>query len=429
MKFSTVHSHQPSSVDFSAPGGALGNTTESTSKPISRGLAKAEQRLITRTLRGTASAVLGYDSRVATCENIQVPSRFVTKRTRAIIRNLQTGNVHYAGVNRCGDVWCCPVCTTQVNEGRRNEILKAVTQHIGEGKKLLLITFTHSHSKKDPLKEKMAAMSKALTTMKGHRKFREFKQAAGYLGQIKRLETTYGDNGWHPHTHELCFIDSELSQGEVNAIRKNLFDLWFQMCKKFGLGLPNFKHGVDVKYVDGTNFEPIAKYIAKMDSFTSVQSLTYELTYMHTKKSRNGGRTPFDILRDITLRWTLADAQLFREYAKAMKGRAQIFWSRGLKDHFSINDQSDDELINDPEESEQIRELTSEEWGAIVKLKKWGEVLNIADDNPEFLDTYISHLIDLVDEIKKDKNNLASRIRRYSIERMKEILGGPIAVW
>jgi hypothetical protein len=71
------------------------------------------------------------------------------------------------------------------------------------------------------------------------------------------------------------------------------------------------------------------------------------LTKGHVKKGKQGGLTPFDLLR-----LSVDDpkyGKLFQEFALAFKGSRQLMWSRGLKALLLISDQADEDLAQETE--------------------------------------------------------------------------------
>ena len=80
---------------------------------------------------------------------------------------------------------------------------------------------------------------------------------------------------------------------------------------------PSLENGVDVK-----KGKRLTDYVAKW-------GLEDEMTKGHTKKGKEGGLTPFDLLRQ-----SVDNPQyshLFRQFADAFKGKQQLHWTRGLK--------------------------------------------------------------------------------------------------
>src|SRR6185503_16585697 len=108
----------------------------------------------------------------------------------------------------CGRLWVCPVCAARITEQRRKELSNAVSRWPG---KLLLVTFTFRHERRDRLTDLLARLvgkgkqRGAFQWMKSGKQWQEILRDVEWVGSVRALEVTYGDNGWHVHIHELVF--------------------------------------------------------------------------------------------------------------------------------------------------------------------------------------------------------------------------------
>lgn len=353
-------------------------------------------------------------SRVAACQKI--PSYMVQKTggKRGISVN-ENGKAHFHGVGSCGDVWTCPVCSQRISEARRREILDALSAHRDSGGIAVLVTWTFSHSRNDDLAELVPQFCKALRTLKARRIWKKTQERLGYIGQIRALEVTHSErNGWHPHAHEIWFLDREhITPAELAAVKAELFATWQQCCVKAGLGMPTEKHGLDIQFREGDQGEILAvgAYAAKWG---------HELTYAHMKRGKGGSRSPWAILDNLTSQYSYRDACLFREYANAFAGRAQLFWSRGLKAHFGIDDIGDEELADRPEKIH-VTDLTTNEWQSILKTDSRALVLHVAEKDPLFLRSVIDDIVQQCRDEKRRRSELKRMIEQQTLQRMREM--------
>lgn len=299
------------------------------------------------------------------------------------------GRASFHGVGSCGDVWCCPVCALRIAEGRRQEVAEAMRQHRAAGGIVVLATFTFSHSNTERLADNVAGLCRALRRLKQTRQYKALMSEIGYRGQIRALEVMHGSaNGWHPHVHEIWFLDrGDLAGYVIEQLEGELFLLWQAACVREGLGAPDREHGLKIEYRkpgagDGS---AVGAYVAKWG---------HELTHLQAKAGKLGSRSPWAILRDLVERWNYRDSNLYREYAKAIKGRAQLFWSRGLKKHFHIDEASDDEVADAPEKRP-VCDLGHDQWQAILYFDAHCWVLEIAEAKPLFLPDLLERLVDL----------------------------------
>lgn len=284
------------------------------------------------------------------------------------------GKAAFYGVGSCGMGWTCPVCARKLCHQRKLEIDQGMIAIREKGWTALMVTFTHSHSIEEKLADKMKRKSAALRFMKGHRDFVELKKTIGYVGQIRALEVTHGNSGWHPHTHEMWILDRKITIDQVASIKKAAYKLWRTACIEKGLGEPSEAHGVDVSFNvgDETDAGMIGSYLAKFG---------FELTNSQGKKASNAGRNAWQILESLKAKFNKPDAELFREYSEAMYGKAIVFWSRGLKTLLGVNADEPDDLIADDLFSDPIGrvEFSNEDWGLVRELRLHAYVLRQAE--------------------------------------------------
>jgi hypothetical protein len=323
-------------------------------------------RVIRFALQAVARSVLPR-SRTAKCLRIPTSVRDVQ-----IWKSKEHHTTSYSGLQTCGSVWTCPVCSAKIAERRRVELLHAMDTHKAAGGFVSLLTLTTPHQRGDDLAALLAQQGKALQGFLRDFTVKSIFAEMGYLGQVRALEVTHGrksdkNNGWHPHFHILQFHGVQGTEDERKDWTARLYLRWVAYCQKAGLGTPSFAHGI--KLDDGTR---AAQYVTKW-------GLEDEMTKGHTKKAK-GGETPFDLLRAF-----LADKQdgqaaaLFREFGECFKGKRQLSWSNGLKARFAVAEKTDEEIsIELQENAYLLGEITLEQWRDILKVDGRATVLEIA---------------------------------------------------
>ena len=223
---------------------------------------------------------------------------------------------------------CCPVCSSYLMHKRSDQIRQAIYLHkkCGDGE-ILHLTFTFSHCKDDSLADSLDRFTKAFNSFndgKSCRSFRRIRDSIFCVGYIRSLEVTYGRNGWHPHFHVLYFVKKSAMQSHfgsdyISAFESSVSKLWLSVLSRHGLsGLDD----VALRVQGGIN---VKNYLTKMP---------LELSGISNKRGRSGSFTF----------WNLVDScrsDLVREYYHAMKGRAIIRFSKGLKSRFFIDSNDD----------------------------------------------------------------------------------------
>jgi len=278
-------------------------------------------------------------------------------------------NVHYAGLMTCGSIWVCPVCAAKISERRRTDMKLLVAQARLRGYTVLLLTQTVPHYSNQALKPLLSHFAQARSLQRHRGSWKKIVDRFGIMGTVRALEVTHGENGWHIHTHELLFIapGHNINPAMVSAY---ILPTWQRACVSAGLGEPN-KHGVDVK--DGS---AASDYIGKW-------GIEEEVTKSHIKQGRADSQTPFDFLRDYLATGDEDAADLFRDYAKAFRGKKQLTWSRGLRDHFDLEEELTDEEIAEKkiEDGILLGNIDMDQWRLILKHDKRGQILQIAKDS------------------------------------------------
>jgi hypothetical protein len=187
----------------------------------------------------------------------------------------------------------------------------------------------------------------------------------GCVGTVRAWEVTHGQNGWHPHFHLLAFVRAGVDLAEA---KRRVYDVWATGCRLAGLPVPSVEHGADVR--DGSE---AAAYASKW-------GLDQEMTKGHMKKARaSKGRSPFDLLRSYLYDDDRQAAALFKEYSAAFHGKRQLVWSKGLKDHFQVGQDSDEDLAaRHDDKSELLGRIDLEDWRLVLAFDLRGEVLELA---------------------------------------------------
>ena len=295
-----------------------------------------------------------------------------TTHTTAVTihKDKQRNKAFYGNLIQCANVWACPICSAKIQAKRSLEISKAVFNAYHNNKKAIMITLTQPHTKHDPLANIVDKHKIAINKFKSGNQFSLFTKRTGCYGKIRSTEVTHSNrNGWHYHVHELWFVDQDC---DINSEVEFLKRKWFNACKSAGFEINNelafFTHAVDV--MDNAH---TSDYLAKSGQHWGADK---ELTGGANKKGH--GKTPFD-LADSTNR---SDNQRFIEYLHATRGKAQLYWSRGLKSLVGVVDKTDQELTEEQtEKAELIAFLEREMWSCVLRNGGRSTVLDIVEQH------------------------------------------------
>jgi len=286
----------------------------------------------------------------------------------------------YSGVMNCGSVWACPVCAAKVQERRREEVAKAVAWADAQSLQAVMVTLTFPHYFSQQLADLLEQQKTALKHLREGSPWVRFKKATGYRGLIRSLELTHGLNGWHPHTHELWFVDAAT---DADAMKKIVLAHWKSSCVRAGLlDLDNAEQVVafDAYSIDVKGWCTASDYLAKQDD-SRHWGVDAEIAKASTKAGRAKGKHPFALLAMFQDGDRNAGRR-FLDYAAAMKGKRQLFWSPGLKAEVGVIEQSDEEVAEDQRDvADLLGHLEIEQWKLIRQAGLRAKVLDLAESN------------------------------------------------
>jgi hypothetical protein len=316
-------------------------------------------------------------SRTSKCMRWRVPTQSLQ-----VMKSQEHGKAFYKGLQVCASVWGCPICAAKISERRRAELVSALAVAKAKGLDIFMLTLTVPHGLGDDVASLLEQIGKAWRSTTTSRAGKNLRKLLGIRGTVRALEVTYGQNGFHPHLHVLLFLDGGFAP---RAVQEAFTPLWQQACERAGLPRPSDAHGCRVD--DGTH---AAAYASKW-------GLESELTKSHTKKGRNGSRTPWDFLRAILNKsegWQ-QDAHLFRTYAKAFHGKRQLYWSNGLRELLAMGEQATDEEVAAAQEDSArvLADITDDQWRAVLYTKSESALLDVAEDHPEALQELLAGLL------------------------------------
>lgn len=396
----------------------LGKITKSASTPVFKGLgddfvilrSKACLRVKRFLLQDEACRLLPSE-RVCNCLK-----KRISKDKGVIVKyNKATKTASYSNLQSCGSVWTCSPCAAKISEKRRSELKQGIAKHRANGGYVYLLTLTNLHHCGDNLSDLMAGQKKALKYLWSDRKPKEHFASLGKIGHITANEVTHGKHGWHPHMHILMFFDKAV---DIKELQKFIANHWQHCCKKAKLKKPSLEHGCDI--TDGSF----------ADRYVSKWGLEEEMTKGHIKKGREGGNTPFDLLR-LSESGCDESGRLFQKYSAAYKGKRQLSWSSGLKKLLLVDEITDQQVAeNEDEDSLEEQELAMEIWRLVLIYKARGELLKVFEldkfDSGNRFDIFITDLaeryvIDYRDKMMRDADMISARAELLKLQLLPNI--------
>lgn len=334
--------------------------------PLER--SEIDLRSVRYRLQRVAHRVLGRSHRVGYCHR-----HLGHNSLGAHIR--QNGKRHsLGGLAVCGNAWVCPVCASRIARRRADEVRTLIKKAQSEKLFVELVTLTVPHGIGDSAEFLVNSVASAWRSLTAHRLWKAkggvrslpgIRNRAGVRGFVRALEVTHGSNGWHPHLHIIFVSEHGLMQHRVR-----IWELWASVTSSLGLGTPSLERGIDIQ--DG---EQAGEYLCKFSDdgelLTTRQGAELrwdaadELTLSNRKSGRNGSRKPHQILADAE--FSQSDADLFREFVAAFKGKSQLQWSRGLKAWAGVGELSDEEIAETESDTDLVFVIPPELWVYVLK--------------------------------------------------------------
>jgi len=322
-----------------SPGCSLGNNTGNVSPPPEP---QEKRRVLWECYELRARYRRFAGRRCAKCGRVRIASIVeVSKRD---------GRAHYHGLMRCGLAWECPVCQVALRTARAAEVVAAVEWHTSEygAESAALLTLTVRHGLGHDVRALRSGVADAWRRVQSGKAWREWKVTAGFVGSIRALETTHGENGWHPHLHIVLLTRRPLSE----EFRAWVSWRWQRaVCRALGADhMPDDVHGCDLRPCHAADY---------------LQKLGLEVSPPE-KAGRVGHRTPLQLLMAFAYDGDLDALELYRAYTVGMKGAKMLTWTVGLKRDAGVLDQTDEAIVEgDDELEERIVSIKGEAWDAL----------------------------------------------------------------
>lgn len=369
------------------PEPSLGNTAKSSSPPL---LDLQDKRRFKRTqmFEGLSWARFFIFRRMQKIDPDRNPGdvyrthdcRYVRRERSVSVKANEAGNAHYSGLATCGSVWACPLCAAVIQQKRRQELVKLLSWAYANDYRPVMVTFTVPHTTFDTLSDLQDRLKDAFARLRGGNAWSRFRERYGFAGIVRSLEVTHGQNGWHPHTHEIWLVRA-MSEFQRVEFKEFIKQRWKRVCISSGLldESDSIKQWhFSMRSVDVQFDVQESDYLAKQDS-SRAWGVDYEIASQNTKVGRSTGVHPHEFL----IRRQKGDAERYFEYINAMKGRRQIYWSPGLKELVGVVDQPDEELANEDSDADEVTRilgaLSRDQWEIVRTRRKRPQVLDIAE--------------------------------------------------
>lgn len=238
--------------------------------------------------------------------------------------------------------WACPICGPKRAYLRALEIEQAILAAHRMGHKMVFLTFTMAHRKRDACIDTRKGIQDCYSQMMNRRALRKVLDRFGYVHQCRSWDFTWGSNGWHPHIHAIWFFNSDETAMDISvALNRVIADLWSDLVQKRTNRRASKKHGYDCEPVDMG--EPYAGACEGDDADDRAARLArYEAKSMSNyaaSADKNAGQmTPYDLLVRQDDEHYAEYARAYYDFYKGQKGVKRIRFSQGFREYFGIQE-------------------------------------------------------------------------------------------
>jgi len=343
---------------------------------------KTDDNLLLRYVLQDAAARLLPGERVAVCLRWRAPVNPAAGKsayiwpTADVFYNSGTERASYRNLIVCNRLWVCPVCAARISEQRRTELATAA-ENSDYG--VVMLTLTMRHTITDNLSSMVAAITGVYRALKSGRWWQDVKHEYGVIGDVRALEITYGEHGWHVHIHALVFTERALTDHDRNTLEHAVKTRYLETLRRTGYEA-DWQHGAWLTAEHTYIHEYLAKFgrLPKINLDGSKWTIYHELTKSNQKRARStDGLTPFGLL----LAYVSGDKQAgikFVEYARVFKGYHQLQWSRGLKHLLHIDEVPDADAGTDSDAG-YVMSVESGEWDEIARAGLRAQLLRATE--------------------------------------------------
>lgn len=233
----------------------------------------------------------------------------------------------------CKSIWVCPRCAPVIAFGRRFIVRDLIVQAKREdNKECYLLTLTTRHDFTMSLDETLSKLEDANSRLWADWKVKQVKNES-FVGRVTVLEIMYGKNGWHPHFHILLVGEKGLN---IKELLKLFNEKWLAMLKKVGL-------------------EGLDGYACNLEACKDVNDYLTKIPCEICGVSKKDGKFPkhLNFFQLVSKCAQTPNGQrkrklenLIFEYYEATKHRQFMHFSRGLKERYGVEDESEETFMD-----------------------------------------------------------------------------------
>lgn len=300
----------------------------------------------------------------------------------------------FAGLQTCGSVWSCPVCSARVLGHRQTEITQAVDAWELTGGVVAMFTFTMKHDYSQPLELLWSALGDAWSSITSGGAYAAEKVTYGVettrvvktgkragqtvpthvLPWLRVVEVTHGAAGWHVHVHAILFLPPVTDKPQVDELYGKMWARWQSGLVSAGVDGSLQVNRAEI-FVGKEVSKRVGNYVTK-NTYSAGQIAGLEAARSDLKNGRFGNRAPFEILRDLVLQPEGSnperDAVLWRIFEQASRGKRQMTWAGGARAllGLDVEEMTDEEIAAEELGSADdcVGDIPKDSWLAVLRV-------------------------------------------------------------
>lgn len=286
------------------------------------------------------------------------------------VRSREDGSTYYDGIQTCGSIWACPVCSAKIRQRRAKELEAGLLRHLDGGGGVAVQVLTLPHDAGDTLEATFDTVANGWRRVQSGRAWQRLKEELGIVGTFRATEVTHGPNGWHPHVHVLFFLSSPPTAPTRARLESHVYAKWSGYVEGRGFRRPMQSWcGVQPVRKVGEIGDYLTKVVGGEGWDVSIEMTRHDLKAGRDDDTRRGHRTPWQILEAFRQTGDEAELGLWLEYERVTKGRRAMSWSRGLKARLGVAEKSDEDLAAEEQGGVVVTWIASAEWAALTRVR------------------------------------------------------------
>jgi hypothetical protein len=299
------------------------------------------------------------------------------------IRHSEGKGAGFSGLQSCGSVWICPVCSAKILARRSLETGVMCLAWENQGGRLALGALTMRHHQGDRLADVWDALASAWARVTNSKVWRKHLQRLGSAGWIRVVEVNVSwSNGWHVHIHFALMLGGSVTDRQLEEFSDWLTPKWQRAVA--GNGFDALPVGQDLAFFGGVDAAvQMGEYMNKATAYGTSETLGLEF-FGGANKTARGVYSTVPIWRLLEEVMVTGDADLWGrwvEYEKGSKGRRQFATSKGLRTLLGVEaEKSDEDIAAEEAGDRDLVRITRDGWSLLLRSEiNPAEVLTVME--------------------------------------------------